>query len=173
MVAEGYTRNTTRQQKAIAFFKKTGILKKIAVERLFANNFLTVYFNRMINIDFLTKSGDKLNIVEVKFKYESHDGYIGINTGQMEMFRFFMSLDFNIYHYILYNHTKDKNISIFGFLELPEVKNWHYTKINDATIDGVGIAPPDTSVSGGFSQPYYKIPFKGIEGKIPLEIKVR
>lgn len=160
MVATEYTRNRTRQENAVDFFKKNKIVKKIATERFFANNFLTVYFNSMINIDFFTKSNGELNVIEVKYKYESYDGYFGINTGQMEMFRFFMSLDFNVYHFILYNHTKDKDISIFGFLELPDEKNWYQARINDTKAHGIGLAPEMTSVSGGFSQTYYKIPLK-------------
>jgi len=83
MVAAKYARNKERQIKSIEFFKKNGIIKKIAIERRFANNFLTVYFNRMINIDFLTKKNNQFIIIEVKYKYESRDGYFGINKGQM------------------------------------------------------------------------------------------
>lgn len=87
------------------------------------------------------------------------------------MFKFLMSLGFDIYHFILYNHTKDLNISIFGYLELSYDKDWYYASINDTTTHGIGVAPEITSVSGGFSQPYYKIPFKEIEDKkIPLEV---
>ncbi len=172
MIATEETRNVTRQENAIDFFKKYRIVKKIATERFFANNFLSVYFRGMINIDFFTKANGKLNLVEVKYKYESRDGCFGINTGQMEMFKYFMSLGFNIYHFILYNHTKDMNISIFGYLDLPGEKSWFNARINDAKSHGTGVAPEMTSVSGSFSQPYIKIPIKEIEDKkIPLIVK--
>lgn len=171
MVATEDTRTKDRQIKSIDFFKKNGIIKKIATERKFANNFLTVYFSSMINIDFFTKKNNQINIIEVKYKYESKDGYFGINKGQMEMFSFFISIGFKIYHFILYNHTKDMDISIFGYLNLPDDKNWYHARIKYTTIQGIGIAPEMTSVSGGFKQAYYKLPFNKIrEQKIPLEI---
>lgn len=165
MIASQDTRNKDRQNKSILFFKQNSTTKKIAVERKFANNFLTVHFYSMINVDFFTKKNNQFNIIEVKYKYESKDGYFGINTGQMEMFKFFMGIGFNIYHFILYNYTKDMNISIFGFLDLKGVKNWYHARINDSTIHGIGVAPKMTSVSGGFKQSYYKLSVEEIEGR--------
>lgn len=88
MVASKETRNSERQNQSINFFKGNKILKKIATERRFANNFLTVYFRGMINIDMFTKKNEQINVIEIKYKYESRDGYFGVNTGQMKMFEF-------------------------------------------------------------------------------------
>lgn len=166
LIASDNTRDVKRQNRAIQFFKENNIIKEIAVERRFANNFLTVYFKTMINVDFFTKKNNQYNVIEVKYKYESKDGYFGINTGQMHMFNSFIELGFSVYHFILYNYTKNKNLSIFGFLDLPsQNKNWHYIKINDEITSGVGIAPEMTSVSGRFKQSYYKILARAMKDK--------
>lgn len=57
------------------------------------------------------------------------------------------------------------NISIFGYLSLPEDKYWYYSKINNATAYGMGVAPEMTSVSGGFCQTYYKLSFNEFKDK--------
>lgn len=166
------TRNTIRQQKCIDFFVNHGLIKDIATERYFVNNFLTVYFGGMINIDYFTKDKKgNINVIEVKFKYESRDNCFGINTGQMKMFDYFKGLGFKINHFILYNHTRNMNTSIFGFLDLPEEKYWLFTGINtDNNI--MAVAPERTSISGSFQQSYYKINKSDIKTHIPFKVNV-
>ena len=162
MTASKETRNFNRQKQSINFFRENKILGKIAIERKFANNFLTVYFRGMINIDMFTKKNEQINVIEIKYKYESKDGYFGVNTGQMKMFEFFMRLNFNVHHFVLYNFTRDMTLSIFGFLRLnsepPNIKEWYFKKLNVEEVYNEGIAPEMTSVSGNFRQTYFKIP---------------
>jgi len=162
MTASKETRNFNRQKQSINFFRENKILRKIAIERKFANNFLTVYFRGMINIDMFTKKNEQINVIEIKYKYESKDGYFGVNTGQMKMFEFFMRLNFNVHHFVLYNFTRDMTLSIFGFLRLnsepPNIKEWYFKKLNVEEVYNEGIAPEMTSVSGNFRQTYFKIP---------------
>lgn len=164
MVASDETRDSERQNQSIEFFEQNKILKKIATERKFANNFLTVYFKGMINIDMFTKKNEQINVIEIKYKYESRDGHFGVNTGQMKMFEFFMRINFNVHHFVLYNFTRDMHLSIFGFLKLnlefPNEKEWYFKKLNLEEVYNESIAPEMTSVSGRFRQAYYKIPKK-------------
>lgn len=121
----------------------------------------------MINIDMFTKKNEQINVIEIKYKYESRDGYFGVNTGQMKMFEFFMRLNFNVHHFVLYNFTRDMNLSIFGFLRLnsepPNEKEWYFKKLNVEEVYNESIAPEMTSVSGKFRQSYFKIPKREIE----------
>lgn len=169
LIATTLTRDRKRQEKCVEYFKENNLLDKIAIERFFANNFLSVYFDKMVNIDYfvMNTQGD-LFIIEVKYKYESFDGHFGINVGQMEVFKYFNNLGFNINHLILYNHTRDQNLSIFGFLELDVKRYWLFKQIGFNNIPDIGIAPERTSVSGSFKQPYYKLRKDSIKKKIEL-----
>jgi hypothetical protein len=169
MTASNDTRDIIRQQRCIDYFVRNNMETEIAMERYFVNNFLSVYFNGMVNVDYFTKNKKGLiNVIEIKFKYESKDGCFGINTGQMNMFDYFKKLGFKINHFILYNHTKDMNLSILNFLNLPDQKKWLYTSL-DTDNKNVGIAPERTSISGGFKQSYYKINICDINTYIPFE----
>jgi hypothetical protein len=86
----------------------------------------------------------------------------------MNMFDYFKKLGFKINHFILYNHTKDMNLSILNFLNLPDQKKWLHTSL-DTDNKNVGIAPERTSISGGFKQSYYKINICDINTYIPFE----
>lgn len=172
MTASLNTRNKDRQSKSISFFEKNNLLKKIAVERYFANNFLTLYFNGMVNIDCFSKDkNDQLNVIEIKFKYETRDKCFGINTGQMNMFNYLSKYNFKVNHFILYNSTKDKDITIFGFLALKIKKYWLLASVEKLDTQGKSIAPEYTSVSGNFKQEYFKLKKEDFKGKIELEYK--
>lgn len=171
LIASNETRNVERQKNSIDFFVQKNLIKKIATERLFANNFLTVYFKGMVNIDCFTKSKNGfLNVIEIKYKYESRDNCFGINVGQMNMFKYFYELGFKINHFILYNHKKDMNISIFGFLKLTDKKYWLFGTLEKLNENEIGIAPERTSVSGGFKQPYYKLKKENIKRRFLLNV---
>lgn len=87
------------------------------------------------------------------------------------MFKFFTLIGFKVYHFILYNHTRNMDISIFGYLDLQSNKNWYHIRLKDENICGIGIAPEMTSVSGSFKQSYYKVSFNEVsKRKIPLVI---
>lgn len=151
-------KNEARQNKAIRFFKKHNILNEIALERYFANNFLTVYFPQMINIDLFTITKKGINAIEIKYKFEAKNGTFGVNQGQFEMFKLLNHIGINTYHFILYNHTKNKNLCIFDFLNSENQKSWNYC--NTAKISSVSLyeAPEFTSLSGYKTQKYYQLP---------------
>ncbi len=163
-------RNSERQNRCIDFFASHGLLRKIAVERNFADDFLSVYFDAMVNVDFFTLRRDgRLSAVEVKFKYESASGKFGINVGQLQLFSLLESLGVQIQHWILYNDAHDKNLSIFGFLERSDLdRHWRYGLIPTDRIRERKIAPSETSVTGQNQQPYYELDQEELKRERPL-----
>lgn len=150
------TRNTERQNRCVAFFEEKNIIRKIAIERNFADDFLTKYFNSMVNIDYISQNATgNLCVMEVKFKYENRAGNFGINAGQVLMFSILEELGFEIHHMILYNHTKNKDLSVFGFLDLPDDKFWLYGQLSGFADRRMSVAPRETSVDGRSEQSYY------------------
>lgn len=150
-------RDVHRQNQCIEFFENHNIMTKIAVERNFADDFLTVYFHNSVNVDYITTNSDgSLCVMEIKFKYENREGYFGINAGQMRMFELLEKLGFEIHHMILYNQTKDKDLSIFGFLNMNSLrKYWLYGRLTDFSNRKKDTAPAETSVDGRKRQAYY------------------
>lgn len=166
------TRNIERQNQCLSFFEKKEIIHKIAIERNFADDFLTTYFQSMVNIDFITEnSAGILCVMEVKFKYENRAGNFGINAGQVQMFAILESIGFEIHHMILYNHTKDKDLSVFGFLELDADKYWLYGKLSGFSDRRACRAPKETSVDGRSMQTYYSFGMKELSRRYKLVIR--
>ena len=150
-------KDSQRQNQCIEFFENHNIMTKIAIERNFADDFLTVYFNNSVNMDYIImNAGGHLCVMEIKFKYENKAGYFGINAGQVQMFEKLEELGFEIHHMILYNQTKNKDLSIFGFLNKKSLKKyWLYSKLTDFSNREKDTAPKATSVDGKKRQAYY------------------
>ena len=163
-------RDPERQNRCIHFFASHGLLQKIAIERHFADSFLSVYFDAMVNVDFFTlRRNGRLSAAEVKFKYESASGKFGINVGQFQLFSLLEGLGVQIQHWILYNAARDKSLSIFGFLERPDLDRcWRYGLIPTDRMRERKVAPSETSVSGQNKQPYYELDQGELTGERPL-----
>jgi hypothetical protein len=156
--ATNETRDEERQKRCLEFFQQQKTLQKIAIERHFADFFLTNYFRSLVNIDFFVlRNNGNLSAIEVKFKFESFKGKFGINDGQFKLFELLEQAGIEIQHWILYNWTHDKDLSIFGFLELDsEDKYWLQGRIDTSSSRSRKIAPEETSVYGLKRQPYYE-----------------
>ncbi len=164
-------KDSQRQNQCIEFFENHNIMTKIAIERNFADDFLTVYFNNSVNMDYIImNAGGHLCVMEIKFKYENKAGYFGINTGQVQMFEKLEELGFEIHHMILYNQTKNKDLSIFGFLNKKSLKKyWLYSKLTDFSNREKSTAPEATSVDGKRRQAYYLFGMNEISKKCLLK----
>lgn len=173
--ADEKTRDYVRQIKCVSFFEAHGILKKIAIERNFANFFLTNCFDSLVNIDYIIqKRNGQLCAIEVKFKNESSNGTFGINAGQLRMFGLLEQLGFEIQHWILYKGANNKkNISIFDFLEQKRKKWWRFGVICPSDVEGNGkTAPKETSVNGFKVQEYYEFDASNFKFKAPLDVSL-
>ena len=138
-------------------------VRKITLERNFADDILAGYFDSIVNIDFIAESSTgEICVIEVKFKLESKSKTFGINVGQFKMFEIFADMGLRIEHWILYNKTHDKEHSIFGFLELDRKKWWRCGAIHTEVRKEQKSAPAETSIQGLRRQDYY-------EFKAPLE----
>lgn len=152
------TRDAARQNRCVEFFQAQRILRQIAIERHFADSFLTNYFRSLVNVDFFVlRNNGNLSAIEVKFKFESRNGKFGINDGQFRLFELLEQEGIEIQHWILYNWTHDKELSVFGFLELECVeKYWLRGKIETSSRRCRKTAPEVTSVYGMKRQKYYE-----------------
>lgn len=172
-------RDPERQNRCIAFFEKHGLVREIATERYFADDFLSVHFDSLVNIDFFKQTDDgQLRAIEVKFKFESRNGTFGINWGQYFLFEQLRRLGIPVEHWILYNSLGrsdakkkgQKDCSIFTFLTQSGEKYWlsGYIHTNGPRKDGT--APAETSVTGKREQRYYEFDKREFNQKTPLKI---
>ena len=153
LLAEESTRNIFNQDRAITFFDSQNLLEEVALQRYFANYFLTVCLDTYpINLDAFIVFNDGPAVLEIKFKYPDSGGYYGINKGQATLFRWLMNVGFNVYHYIADNPTKDKKYGIFDLIMSPKVKNifiWRFKKLTSSELStNHATAPKETNISG-------------------------
>ena len=152
------TRNDVRQQKCLQFFMANNILLSVAHIRHFADDFMTEYFGGGVNMDFITLKNGTLHVIEVKFKYENRAGAFGINIGQYQLFEYLSQKGIVVDHFILYNSSKSKELSVFNFIEGNYRKEWLWAVIlNDRKESRLSVAPRETSVNGMREQAFVSI----------------
>ena len=124
--ADENVRDGQRQQKCLSFFETHDMLRKVAIERNFADSILSSYFSSPVNIDcFIRKRNGKLCVIEIKFKNETSRGSFGVNQGQYQLFKKLSAMGFEIQNWILYKKQyNNKNVSVFDFLNQPGKKWW-------------------------------------------------
>ncbi|MFS0779580.1 hypothetical protein ABC255_26745 [Neobacillus sp. 3P2-tot-E-2] len=153
LLAEESTRNIFNQERAISFFESQNLLEEVALQRYFANYFLTVCLDTYpVNLDAFIIFDDGPAVLEIKFKYPDSGGHYGINKGQAALFRWLMNLGFNVYHYIADNPTGDKKYGIFDVINSAKVSNIFYWKYKQLTsselLTNHVTAPKETNISG-------------------------
>jgi hypothetical protein len=153
LLAEESTRNIFNQERAISFFESQSLLKEVALQRYFANYFLTVCLDTYpVNLDAFIIFDNGPAVLEIKFKYPDSGGHYGINKGQAALFRWLMDLGFNIYHYIADNPTGDKKYGVFDLIIGAKVCNSFYWKYKQLTsfelLTNHATAPKETNISG-------------------------
>ncbi|WP_175991557.1 topoisomerase DNA-binding C4 zinc finger domain-containing protein [Bacillus sp. Marseille-Q1617] len=164
-IAQAETRDPFSQYRAIAYFERHDILKEVALQRYFANYFLTVHFEgSIINIDSLMNFSDGLVAFEIKYKYPDRKGEYGINKGQSNLFQWLIKFEINIHHYIAQNPSHNKEIGIFELLTSQKLKSnfhWENIRLDKDELNGtVSIAPQETSIDGNKF-----VKFRSIEAK--------
>lgn len=141
------------QGRAISFFESQDILEEIALQRYFANYFLSVYSNSfIINLDAFVIFKNELSVLEIKFKYPDKHGNYGINKGQAALFQWLMGLNISIYHYVADNPTAVKDFGIFDVVISSasrrnfywKVKKLFYSELNT----NYSTAPKETNIAG-------------------------
>lgn len=157
--ATSATTDADRQNKCIDFFDANNIIICTAIERNFADDFLSVYFNGILNVDYFTKNKEgKLCVVEVKFKNESYDDVFGINIGEVDLFIQLRRIGFKVIHTILYKNRENKEMSIFDYLKSNSIEHaWYIGVFDEKNLDAPALAPSKTSVDGKKNQYFYKL----------------
>lgn len=155
----------SKQNKAISFLRSERQLEETTLQRYFANHFLMVYMYYTMNIDGFIVKSKKIFGYEVKFKYstinkETKIHRYGINTGLRRLFYWLKSKNIPMYHFILNNGTRDKNITAIDGLLDPKLKThftWCYCQINHNLFIEEEFAPEETSIDGKKRQKVYYI----------------
>lgn len=164
--AEDSYRDNFNQERAISFFESQNLLEDIALQRYFANYFLTVCLNSYaVNLDSFILFNDGLAVLEIKYKYPDSNGKYGINKGQAALFRWLMNLGFSVYHYIAANPTGKKEYGVFDVItshKLCKEFYWKYKKLNSTElVNNHAIAPKETNIAG--KEPVKYIPILASE----------
>ncbi|QUH21795.1 hypothetical protein [Alkaliphilus sp. B6464] len=176
LLAANDVRDTARQEKAIDFFDKNGLLEDTAIQRHFANFFLTVYYGYAVwNIDGLLVDNDKVLAYEIKFKYPTKSNTFGLNIGVAKLFEWLHNKDIKIYHAILLNPTNSEKVSVLDVLSnksLYRETNWICYRINPTNLfNSSGIAPSKTQIEGRTDQKVVYIPVSNFKYLKNLEYK--
>lgn len=153
-------KDINRQYEVIDFFCRHNMLRDIAIQRYFANFFLTVYFNNLLNIDGFIMKDNNLYIYEIKYKYVSRKNEFGINKGQAEVFKHFISKNISVINCILEKPKKDEKLTILNLMKNNELKlktKWIYHYLNYDELNGIKEAPRKTSIDGKKTQKYIGI----------------
>jgi hypothetical protein len=152
-------RNIARQEQAIEFLANRNALKKVALERAFANFWLGS--GSFWDIDCFTFYKEKLIAFEVKQKYPTAKGTFGLNTGVANLFGFLSSLKIEVIHIILTKPINDEQIHAIDFYTKNEYiakSNWIATKFsNEILSNNTSTAPNKTSIFGNYQLKYYHI----------------
>jgi bisphosphoglycerate-dependent phosphoglycerate mutase len=161
LLADEKSRIESKQNKAIEYFEKEGVLKEVVFQRYFANYFLSVYTPAVMNIDGFILNEKGLSVYEIKFKYKAQDGTFGINKGLLRLFMFMEQKNVPVYHFILENRKNNRHITALDGLDKPELKKkfvWIYCKLERNIIDmKEKKAPADTSVDSRKTQIHYSV----------------
>ncbi len=161
--AEDSYRVTFNQDRAISFFESQSLLEEVALQRYFANYFLTVCLNAYpVNIDAFMFFDDGPAVLEIKYKYPDSNENYGINKGQAALFRWLLEVGFNVNHYIAANPTKKKKYGVFDIISSDKVRKefyWKYKKLTVSELENNhSVAPKETNIAGKEPVKYIPIP---------------
>jgi len=151
--ADESCRNIFNQERAISFFESQDLLDEVALQRYFANYFLTVCLNAYpVNLDAFIIFEDGPAVLEIKCKYPDNNGKYGINKGQTVLFKWLMKLGFSVYHYIAANPTCKKEFGVFDLIISDKLRKdfyWMYKKLTIVELENNhNTAPKETNIIG-------------------------
>lgn len=163
-------KNKERQDRCLNYLENNNMLRDIAIERDFGNFVLSSFFQYAVNIDFFAHvSDERLCAIEVKYKYGMPSGEFGMNIGQYQFLKELNLLGFEIYNIVLWNSTGNTNLSVFDFLDQPDIeKKWLCNHMEEFPDREVHTAPSKTEVYGRNGQKFHKLNRNEFEYEIPL-----
>ena len=159
LMASTDQRSKERQTACIDFFKNNGLLIKIAEQRCFADDLLSVYFDNLVNVDYFTIKDNTINLIEIKFKYSTRNNAFGFDKGLGKTFDWLAdSCKIKLFHYILLKPLRDESFTIFDYIKRTDIERfWIYTELHNISQTNEKYAPKKTSVDGRKDQKYYPI----------------
>lgn len=152
-------RNAYRLNQATMYLKEKGVLKKSAIERIFANMWLgNAYF---WDIDFFVKHRSKLVAFEVKQKFPTAKGTWGLNTGLKNLFSYLNSIGIIVVHVILVKPVNDASIPAIDLYTKDEYRKdakWVATKFDEKAVEkAFQKAPRYTSIHSSYELSYFHL----------------
>jgi hypothetical protein len=152
-------KDKTRIAKACAYLEERGLLKDIAIKRLFANCWLG---DAVWDVDVFTRSSTgRLVAFEVKHKYPSYSNTYGLNDGQKILFDFFRECEIPVVHVILRKPERNKHLHGIDLLTKPiytKRTDWIFTHLKPENMThSDSSAPKHTSMSGQSDMGFYNV----------------
>jgi hypothetical protein len=159
-IADVTWRNRERINKACAYLKKRGLLKEMAIKRLFANCWLG---EAVWDIDaFTMTSKGKVVALEVKQKFPTPKRTFGMNKGQEFFFHFLTTAGIPVIHVVLQKPENNTSLSAIDLISLPQYTSktkWLFTRFFPGSLVAAGSkAPAFTSIHGAKPVSYGHIP---------------
>jgi hypothetical protein len=152
-------RNVHRMEQAVRMLKSLNVLRKSALERVFANCWLAS--GPYWDIDSFVRYKDKIIAFEVKQKYPTAQGTFGLNVGLAKLFSFLSSLGIEVVHIILTKPVRNYKIPAIDFYTKKEYRNklsWIGLKFTTEILSrSVSVAPAKTSIFGANKLRFYHI----------------
>ncbi len=153
---------SARQNQAIELLVEFGQLRFAALQRLFANCFLSSYFQSVWDVDGFIFNGNSLAVLEVKQKYPSASGTFGINVGVSKWMSWFHNRGVEVFHFILTKPIWDFRSPALDMISDPKYKAnslWLGSKINPSMFTGTAsTSPTRTSIYTNYRLPYLNVP---------------
>jgi hypothetical protein len=152
-------RQPQRLEQAVNLLESLGLLKRAAVERLFANCWLAsgTYWD----IDAFALHEGQFLAFEVKQKYPTASGTFGLNKGLSRLFEFLSAAGIKVIHLILTKPISDYRTSAIDLYTQEKYKNlslWIATIFNkDMLSSSLASAPARTSIYGAQKLDFYHI----------------
>jgi hypothetical protein len=152
-------RDPARLQQAIDLLESFGLLRKSAIERLFANCYIgtSAYWD----LDALVSFNSEIVAFEVKQKFPSARGTFGLNSGLCKLFSFLRGLGVRVYHIILTKPIHDESIPALDFYAQEKLRNlslWIGMQYDESILDAKSSrAPAKTSIFTSDPLRYYHI----------------
>jgi len=155
----GKHRNESRLNLSIEYLKSFNMLKQSAIERVFANCYLSTGW--YWDIDSFVIEKDKIIGFEVKQKFPTNNGTFGLNLGLSKLFHFLLENGIEIYHIILTKPVWDISypaIEMYTKENLKENSLWIGSKFsNELLSNNYSSAPSYTSIFTSARLKYFEL----------------
>lgn len=139
-------------EKSLRFLEDKDLLKKIAIQRVFANCFLNYKKFFYCDVDAFLIYKDKLLAFEVKQKFPAEENYFGLSVGLIKLFNFLDTIGIECVYSVLQKtyHNKTKtSIDYNTMSELFSEQKWVAVKYKKQLLGKKRLGGSNDGIFGG------------------------